>query len=79
MKRFFAMPGRLFRFYFEGFRTMPDWGRNLWIIIILKLFIMFAVLKFFFFPDVLKKYFDSDKQRSEYIMDQLINSPVNHD
>jgi ABC-type dipeptide/oligopeptide/nickel transport system permease subunit len=53
---------------------MSVWGRNVWIIIIIKLFIMFAILKFFFFPDFLEKRFDNDKQRSEYVMEQLLNS-----
>ena len=55
------------------------WGRKVWIIIIIKLFIMFAVLKLFFFPDFLQKKYDNDKQRGEYVLDQLINSPDNHD
>ena len=79
MKRILIIPGRILRFYINGFRNMPGWGRNLWLIIIIKLFIMFAVLKLFFFPDVLKRNFDNDKQRSEYIIDQLIKSPVKHD
>ncbi len=58
---------------------MSDWGRRVWIIIIIKLFIMFAILKLFFFPDFLKREYDSDKQRSEYVLDQLINSTDNHD
>jgi len=70
---------RLFLFYYEGFRSMSDWGRRVWIIILIKLFIMFAVLKLFFFPDFLKKEYDNDKQRSEYVLDQLINSTDNND
>jgi uncharacterized membrane protein len=66
---------KLFRFYFNGFRNMSGWGRDVWIIIIIKLFILFVILKLFFFPDFLRKKFDNDKQRSEYVMDQLINSP----
>ena len=58
---------------------MSSWGKKVWIIIIIKLFIMFAILKIFFFPDLLQKKFETDKQRSEYIMDQLIKSPANHD
>ena len=65
---------RLFRFYYDGFGNMSGWGRKVWIIIIIKLFIMFAILKIFFFPDFLKKKFDNDKQRSEYVLNQLINS-----
>ena len=58
---------------------MSVWGRKVWIIIIIKLFIMFAILKLFFFPDFLQKNYDTDKQRSEYVLDQLINSPGSHD
>lgn len=65
---------KLFRFYYDGFRNMSGWGRNVWIIIIIKLFIMFFILRLFFFPDFLKRRFDNDKQRSEYVMDQLLNS-----
>jgi len=64
---------RLFLFYYEGFRNMSQWGRKVWIIIIIKLVIMFAILKIFFLQDFLKKKYDNDKQRSEYVLDQLIN------
>jgi hypothetical protein len=74
MKQDSSILTRLFRFYYDGFRNMSGWGRKVWIILIIKLFIMFAILKLFFFPDFLKKRFDNDKQRSEYVMDQLINS-----
>jgi hypothetical protein len=63
----------IFRFYYNGFINMPGWGRRVWIILIIKLFIMFAILKLFFFPDFLKQRFNDDRQRSEYVMDQLIN------
>ena len=43
---------KVIRFYVEGFREMTV-GRTLWAIILVKLFIMFAVLKVFFFPDLL--------------------------
>jgi hypothetical protein len=36
-------------------------------------------LRIFFFPDILKERFDNDRQRSEFVLDQLINSPNNHD
>lgn len=42
----------ILRFYIDGFREMKL-GRTLWLIILAKLFIMFAVLKVFFFPDPL--------------------------
>ena len=43
---------KVIRFYVEGFREMTV-GRTLWAVILVKLFIMFAVLKVFFFPDPL--------------------------
>lgn len=61
---------RVFNFYYEGFRTMT-WGRQIWMLILIKLFIMFAVLKLFFFPNFLKTNFDSDAERSDYVIEQL--------
>jgi len=61
---------RIYRFYRDGFRRMTL-GRTLWKIIFLKLFILFAVLKFFFFPDFLATRFSTDSQRAEYVIDQL--------
>ena len=42
-----------FRIYAEGLRGMT-WGKTLWIIVLIKLFVMFAVLKLFFFQPTLK-------------------------
>ena len=40
---------RIWIFYRDGFREMTL-GRTLWTIILIKLFIMFFILKLFFFP-----------------------------
>ena len=61
---------RVFRFYYEGFRSMT-WGRQVWAIILIKLFIMFAILKLFFFPNFLKQNFDSKEERGNYVIEQL--------
>ncbi|MRR20268.1 DUF4492 domain-containing protein [bacterium] len=58
-------------FYYDGFRTMSWWGNRVWVIILIKLFIMFLILKLFFFPDFLKTNFRTDKERSEYVLEQL--------
>lgn len=63
---------RIFRFYYDGFRSMPKWGRQVWVIILLKLFIMFAVFRLFFFPNYLKTNFDSDDERSRHVIERLI-------
>jgi len=60
----------IFLFYYDGFRSMTI-GKKLWTIILIKLFIMFIVLKIFFFPDFLKTNFSTDSQRSDYVLDQL--------
>ena len=54
---------RIYDLYVDGFRNMTI-GRTLWAIIAVKLFIMFFILKLFFFPDVLKqKAKDGDKSK----------------
>lgn len=46
-------------------------GKTLWKIILLKLLIMFGVLKLFFFPDFLNTQFATDEQKAGYVMEQL--------
>lgn len=60
------------RFYADGFRNMTV-GRSLWVIIIIKLFIMFAVIKLFFFPDRLASEYENDQQRADAVRTELIN------
>lgn len=62
---------KVFRFYYDGFREMTV-GKKLWIIILVKLFILFAILKIFFFPDILKENFSSDEDRGDYVIEQLV-------
>ncbi len=64
---------RIYQFYRDGFRQMTV-GRTLWKIIFIKLFILFAVLKFFFFPDFLATNFSTDAQRADHVIDQLTQS-----
>lgn len=65
---------KVFRFYRDGFRNMSDWGRNVWIIIVIKLFVIFFLLRLLFFPDLLKRDFSSDTERGDYIRDHFINN-----
>ena len=44
---------RVFDLYYDGFRSMTL-GKKLGLVIFIKLFIMFAILKVFFFPNFLK-------------------------
>ena len=61
--------GRIVRFYVEGFRSMTL-GRTLWGIILLKLFIMFAVLKAFFFPSYLQ---GGEQEKGDTVLTELTN------
>ena len=51
---------KVYDLYYDGFRSMRL-GRTLWAIIIVKLIIIFVVLKLFFFPDFLKQHADGDE------------------
>ena len=46
-------------------------GKKLWIIILIKLFVFFVIMKLFFFQDFLETRFDTDEERSEYVLEQL--------
>ncbi len=61
----------IFNFYLQGFKSMSRSSKQLWIIILIKLFIMFFVLKLFFFNDTLGNRFENDKERSEHVIDEL--------
>ena len=60
----------IFEFYFQGFKNMTV-GKKLWIIILIKLAVIFLILKLFFFPDFLKSNFDTDDERTNYVIKQL--------
>jgi len=60
---------RVFRFYYDGFRSMTL-GKTLWTIILIKLFIMFGILKIFFFPSDLRKY-KTPEEKSRYVIENL--------
>ena len=66
---------RVFRFYLEGFRSM-DIGKTLWTIILIKLFILFVVLRIFFFPRYLNR-FDTATEKENYISNELIDRALN--
>lgn len=64
---------QIFRFYYEGFGSMTV-GRKLWMIIFIKLFVMFVVLKLFFFKDFLGSKFSTDEQKSDYVIESITNT-----
>ena len=60
---------RIWNFYIEGFRNMT-WGRTLWLVIIIKLCVMFLVLRMFFFKPALSG--QSNDQKAETVSGNLI-------
>lgn len=60
----------VWQFYRDGFRSMKL-GRTLWLIILIKLFVMFFILRLFFFPDFLKQAADG-REKDGYVSRELI-------
>lgn len=67
-------PAKIFRFYVDGFKRMTL-GKTLWKIILIKLFVMFAVLKVFFFENYLNANFDTDQEKASHVMEQITERP----
>ncbi len=63
---------KIINFYKEGFLSM-EVGKKLWMIIGIKLFILFIVLKLFFFQDFLSSKFDNNKAKGDYVLEELTN------
>lgn len=59
----------VWKLYADGFRNMT-WGKPLWYLIILKLVLLFAVLRVFFFEPVLSGM--DEGQKSEYVGNRLV-------
>lgn len=62
---------RIWEMYRDGFRQMTV-GRTLWVIILVKLFVMFVILKWLFFPNILSERYDSDDQRADAVREELV-------
>lgn len=62
----------IFDFYVDGFRNMTV-GKSLWALIIVKLVILFAVFKLFFFPDVLQSNYSNDAERADAVRQSLLH------
>ncbi|MCR5758838.1 MAG: DUF4492 domain-containing protein [Bacteroidales bacterium] len=62
---------RIWYFYRDGFKNMT-WGRPLIWLILLKLFVLFAILRVFFFKPAMAGM--SDEQKSEVVGERLSGS-----
>ena len=66
-----GLQSRIFHLYYDGFRTMTL-GRTLWTIILIKLAIIFLVLKLFFFPN----YINSNAKNGDkagFVSKEILN------
>lgn len=61
---------KIFMFYYDGFRSMTV-GKTLWVIILVKLFVFFVIIKFLFFPDLLQRDYDDDEARAQHVRQSL--------
>ncbi len=61
---------RVFDLYYDGFRQMKL-GRTLWAIILIKLFIMFAILKVFFFPNFINEHAEKGEE-ADFVATQIL-------
>ncbi len=59
----------IWNFYVDGFRNMT-WGRTLWLLIFLKIVVLFFILRAFFFQPVLGG--KTEEQKIEYVGTQLM-------
>ena len=64
---------KVYEFYRDGFRNM-EVGKTLWIIILIKLAIMFLILRVFFFRPELSRY-DTDAEKAEHVIENLTKQP----
>lgn len=65
---------KIWNLYYDGFRNMKE-GKTLWIIIFIKLFVMFAIMRLFFFHDFLGSKFTNESEKSDYVIEQLTIKP----
>jgi len=67
IRRFFY---DVYHLYVDGFKGMTL-GRTLWAVILIKLFIMFAILKVFFFPNFIGQNADKGEE-PEFVSSQIL-------
>lgn len=61
---------KIYFFYLDGFKNMKV-GKKLWMIIGIKLFVFFFIMKLFFFPNILQTQFTNDKDRADFVIENI--------
>ena len=79
MKHIIQNIDKIYTFYRDGFKQMVI-GKQLWKIILIKLFVMFAILKLFFFPDYLNTNFETDQEKANHVLEIMtMNTNLNNE
>lgn len=64
---------KVYDLYVDGFRRMTI-GKTLWMIVLIKLFVIFVILKLLFFPDYLSTKAADDSGKSDYVARQVLGA-----
>lgn len=62
---------RVFDLYYDGFRNMRL-GKTLWLIIGIKLFIIFIILKLFFFPNFISQHSEKGEE-ADFVATEVLD------
>lgn len=63
-------PKQFILMYRDGFRQMTV-GKTLWALVIVKLIVLFLVVKLFFFPNILERDYPDDSSRAAAVREHL--------
>lgn len=74
MNRIASFFHRAYLLYYDGFRNMTV-GRTLWAVIIVKLIIIFAILKIFFFPNFIGQHAEKGEE-AEFVAGEVLERSV---
>ena len=61
------MFNKILLFYIDGFKNLSSLGKKLWLLIIIKLVVIFVVIKVFFFPTIDTKVEGKEAKQALYI------------
>lgn len=61
---------KVYHLYYDGFRSMTL-GKTLWAVILIKLFIIFVILKLFFFPNFIKQN-AKEGEEAQFVSEQVL-------
>lgn len=61
----------IFIFYKDGFSQMRL-GKKLWLIIIIKVFIIFFIIKPLLFPNILNSNYKTNSQKAQAVSNKLL-------